>query len=177
MPGPSFQHHPSCMTKMTRMTRNLKSCPCELLAEIYGNPVIQLRVIRISIPSLWTSAVKATANGHVINPLDLHRRHMIVVTSVQTQSIWEPVYILCRHRVWFMLRPIEMVIRWQCYCASWCNIVWVDHWADKNYALTSVHPSEILRMKLITALGWCLYWKPSLLLGTTHHHNWCANTL
>ena len=38
-----------------------------------------------------------------------------------------------------------------------CDIVRVDHWVDQNCALTSVQPSEILGIALITALGWCLH--------------------
>ena len=38
-----------------------------------------------------------------------------------------------------------------------CDVVWVDHWVDQNSALTSVHPSEILRIALVTLLGWCLH--------------------
>ena len=37
-----------------------------------------------------------------------------------------------------------------------CDIVRVDHWVDQNSALTSVHPSEILSVAKITAVGWCL---------------------
>ena len=58
-----------------------------------------------------------------------------------------------------------------------CEKVWVDHWVDQNCALTSVHVNEILRIALVVAASWCLYWEPSLLLGTSHHHKWCANTL
>ena len=32
-----------------------------------------------------------------------------------------------------------------------CDVVWVD----QNSALTSVHTGEILRIALVTALGWC----------------------
>ena len=38
-----------------------------------------------------------------------------------------------------------------------CDIIWVDHWVDQNCALTSVHPGEILRIALVTALGWRLH--------------------
>ena len=38
-----------------------------------------------------------------------------------------------------------------------CDALWVDHWVDQNSTLTSVHADEILRIALVTALGWCLY--------------------
>ena len=38
-----------------------------------------------------------------------------------------------------------------------CDVVRVDHWVDQNSALTSVHTGEILRIALVTALGWCLH--------------------